>query len=607
MAGFTWTSTTSGDWNTATNWSPATVPNASDADVSITTPGTYTVTIAAGASDAVHSVALDSAAGTLEVDGTLDFSGGPGDITGPLEAVLTMNDGTIVNGGTMNPNFVVNSGTAVFTGTNGIYFGNGLTATAATTAVVSPSGGLAEYDTPTNTLFDGIFNANDGTIDIGGTLDGASGVAFNIQTLEGPPVNPAFVTEIILMGSSAAVNEWNGTKYVPVESTLTTITSRGTVFTLNHDYTTTNALTVGAGGLMFVSSGSLSATGGVTVNSGGTLEGSSASFGSSIVDNGTVVAAGGVLLLQGSISGSGVLTYDPTSTATIEIAGATGNAVSMVGTATLQLDAPSTFTGTVSAGGGDTIILQGITADSAVLNGSTLSVQNNGTQVYALATSGLTGDTFSVSTAAGAATIDIVCFARGARIRTPDGDVPVEELAVGQDVVTASGETVAIKWIGRRRVDCRRHPQPWRVWPIRISAGAFGNGLPRRDLLVSPQHAIFDHGVLVPARFLINDTTIVQEPVGHVEYFHVELPKHDLLLAEGLPTESYLENGDRNSFENGGGPMLLHPDFSRWSWDARACAELKVTGPELQAIRAKLARRAARQRRASAAGRSAAV
>ncbi len=604
MATFTWTSTKSGDWNTASNWSPATVPNASNADVLITTPGTYTVTIAAGASDAVHSVALDSAAGTLEVDGTLDFTGGPGDITGPLQAVLTMNGGTIVNGGTMNPNFLVNSGTAVFTGTNGIYFNNGITAIAATTALISPSGGLAEYTG--TTLFDGVFDANNGTIDIGGTLNGASSVAFNIQTLEGPPLNPAGYTDIILIGSASVVNEWNGTKYVPVESTLNTITSRGTVFALNRDWTTSNALTIDNGGLMFLSAGSLSATGGLTVKSGGTLEGSSSTFGSPIVNNGTVLAAGGVLLLQGSVSGSGVLGFDSGAHGTLEIAGTTGNPVLMAGTTTLQLDSPSNYTGTVSAGGSDTIILQGITADSAVLNGSTLSVKNGGTQVYALATSGLTGDTFSVSMVGGNAKIDIVCFARGTRIKTIDGDVPVEQLAVGQQVITASGQKAPITWVGRRRIDCRRHPEPWRVWPVRISAGAFGPNLPKRDLVVSPQHAIYDEGVLVPARFLVNDTTIVQEPVGQVEYFHVELPKHDLLIAEGLSTESYLENGDRNCFEDQGTAMVLHPDFSRWSWDARACAELKVTGPELQAIGAKLERRAASQRRAAAARRSAA-
>jgi collagen type I/II/III/V/XI/XXIV/XXVII alpha len=76
------------------------------------------------------------------------------------------------------------------------------------------------------------------------------------------------------------------------------------------------------------------------------------------------------------------------------------------------------------------------------------------------------------------------------------------------------------------------------------------------------------------------------------DYYHVELERHELLLAEGLAVESYLDTGDRASFENGGGAVVLHPDFARLVWDGRACAELKVTGPELDAVRARLERRA---------------
>jgi len=374
------------------------------------------------------------------------------------------------------------------------------------------------------------------------------------------------------------------------------------VLALNHDYITSNSLTLDAGGLMVLANDTLTASSGVTIQNGGLLQGNNATVTNAIVNNSSVQVGAGNLILLGAVSGSGVLSYDPAGQGTIEVAGATGNAVSMAGGTTLRLDAPASFTGTVSATPTSSIILQGITADSATLSGSTLSVMNGSVPVYALNLAGdYTGDTFSVSMVNGAADISVVCFARGTRIRTPDGYVPVESLEVGQMVLTASGKPQPIVWLGRRRVDCRRHPQPWRVWPIRISAGAFGPSLPKRDLLVSPQHAIFDEGVLVPARFLINDDTVQQEAVAQVEYFHIELPSHDLLLAEGLRAESYLDTGDRNTFENGGGALVLHPDFSRWTWDARACAELKVVGPELDTIRAKLARRAARQRKARVA------
>ena len=179
----------------------------------------------------------------------------------------------------------------------------------------------------------------------------------------------------------------------------------------------------------------------------------------------------------------------------------------------------------------------------------------------------------------------------------------MEDVAAGTRVRLAGGGTAPVVWVGRRAVDCARHPNPRQVWPVRVRAGAFGPGLPARDLWLSPQHAIYDEGVLVPAKLLVNGSTVTQEPVARVEYFHVKLERHDLLVAEGLACESYLDTGDRASFEGGGAALVLHPDFARLVWDGRACAELKVTGPELEAVRAKLARNAgARKSKRRAAG-----
>jgi hypothetical protein len=92
-------------------------------------------------------------------------------------------------------------------------------------------------------------------------------------------------------------------------------------------------------------------------------------------------------------------------------------------------------------------------------------------------------------------------------------------------------------------------------------------------------------GVLIPIRYLINGATIVQEPTDAVTYWHVELPQHDILLAEGLACESYLDTGNRNAFENGGGATMLHPDFAMRVWESESCAELVVGGAKLQAAR----------------------
>jgi hypothetical protein len=141
-------------------------------------------------------------------------------------------------------------------------------------------------------------------------------------------------------------------------------------------------------------------------------------------------------------------------------------------------------------------------------------------------------------------------------------------------------------------VDCRHHPEPRRVWPVRIDAGAFGSGQPHRDLWLSPDHAVFINEVLIPVKRLINEITITQVPVDKVTYYHVELPRHDVLLSEGLQTESFLDTGDRCDFENAAGCTRLHPNLAARVRDACACAPLMVTGAELEAARARVRKQA---------------
>ncbi|HEY8288900.1 MAG TPA: choice-of-anchor E domain-containing protein, partial [Acetobacteraceae bacterium] len=151
------------------------------------------------------------------------------------------------------------------------------------------------------------------------------------------------------------------------------------------------------------------------------------------------------------------------------------------------------------------------------------------------------------------------CFAAGTRIATEHGGVAVEALTVGQRVTLAHGGGAPIAWIGHRRIDCTRHPQPALVWPVRVRAGAFADTVPAHDLLFSPDHAIYMDDVLIPIRRLINGTTIVQEARDSVQYFHIELDRHDILLAEGLAVESFLDTGNKGQFSNGGSPVRLHP------------------------------------------------
>ena len=191
-----------------------------------------------------------------------------------------------------------------------------------------------------------------------------------------------------------------------------------------------------------------------------------------------------------------------------------------------------------------------------------------------------------------AAAAQIPCFAAGTRIATPEGPVAVEALCVGDRAVLAEGgKCEPIVWIGTRTVDCRRHPKPETIWPIRVSAGAFGENVPARDLYLSPDHAVFVNDVLVPVKLLVNGTSIAQVRRDQVTYYHVELPEHAVILAEGLPVESYLDVGDRANFADQG-VVRLFPDFAArlspdlTAWQTAACAELIFSGPVLEAARA---------------------
>jgi hypothetical protein len=192
----------------------------------------------------------------------------------------------------------------------------------------------------------------------------------------------------------------------------------------------------------------------------------------------------------------------------------------------------------------------------------------------------------------------VTCFAAGTSVKTARGERLVEDLVVGELVLAHFAGVASIKWIGQRRIDCRRHPRPEQVWPVRVCAGAVGDNQPRRDLWLSPDHAVFVDDLLTPIKYLVNSSSITQMPVDEFTYYHVELPQHDLLLAEGLLAESYLDVGDRSNFDNADGAIRLFPDFSTRGldtclrWEAYGCAPLVVTGEQLDRLRKRLAVRA---------------
>jgi Hint domain len=127
----------------------------------------------------------------------------------------------------------------------------------------------------------------------------------------------------------------------------------------------------------------------------------------------------------------------------------------------------------------------------------------------------------------------------------------VEDLAIGDKIVTLAGALCPIRWIGRRTL-AARFCDPLRAWPIRVKADALAAGVPSRDLLVSPDHALLIDDLLIHAGALVNGSSIVRETaVAELfSYFHIELENHEVIFAENTPAESFVDNVGRFGFDN---------------------------------------------------------
>jgi hypothetical protein len=153
------------------------------------------------------------------------------------------------------------------------------------------------------------------------------------------------------------------------------------------------------------------------------------------------------------------------------------------------------------------------------------------------------------------------CFCAGALILTDRGKVAVEDLKIGDLVITTEGDARPISWIGRRTV-AKRFGDPSRFWPVRIKAGALDENVPDRDLLISPDHAVLVDGVLINAGALVNGTSVLRETdvAETFVYYHVELDDHALLLVENAPAETFLDTVDRMAFDNWAEHEALYPE-----------------------------------------------
>lgn len=563
MATYTWTTSggsgVTGDWATPSDWllqgGGEGPPGSADTAV-ISASGNYTITINNNENDTVTAVSLNAAGADLAILGS-----GTLNLLGTLTATLGSVDltGTLIGG------------TVVDTGATLIFDTNTTTQMNATLDDVTWKGPMTLASGANLNILGGL-TVETAAGGLPGTINMTAGGA-SLFVLDGETLN----NETLAFGGNGGDALYNfstaGSTALTLGANFTLTQSGGSDFLVDDSTNSTG----------FVNEGNVTLTGGEllvigsTLNNGGTISGSGggtvglASI--ALTNSGLINAQAGGLVQLGSIT-SNTGTIEITGAGTLELSQSAAANVTLTGTGGDLLVDVTNYAGTISGlalGDSQTVDFTTLTfgnTTTATLNTSkdTLTVKETVSGTVSTATLSLsgsyTGDTFHLAADPNGGTdLTIACFASGTRIATEDGETPVESLRPGDLVRTVLGGAAPVVWIGYRHIDCERHSNPALAWPVRVAPDAFGAGQPARDLYLSPDHAVYMSGALVPIRLLINGTTIRQVELPTTTYYHVELGRHDVVLADGLPAETYLDTGNRVMFENGGGPVALHPDF----------------------------------------------
>ena len=171
---------------------------------------------------------------------------------------------------------------------------------------------------------------------------------------------------------------------------------------------------------------------------------------------------------------------------------------------------------------------------------------------------------------------DVACFLPGTRIATPTGEVAVERLAAGDQVLTHRGEARTVTWIGSGKVLAPRGRRS-AATPVIVRKSALAENVPNRDLRITKGHSIYVDNVLIPAEFLINHRSILWDDLAReVTFYHIELSVHDVLLANGAPAESYRDDGNRWMFRNAN---------TGWNQSPKPpCAPVMTGGPAVDKV-----------------------
>jgi autotransporter passenger strand-loop-strand repeat protein len=529
------------------------------------------VTLLSGATEEVGSGSTLSGAGIGAGVSLVLLSGGA------ASGTTVSSGGTIVlSGGTVEGTLTLSSGATEVVGrsqsVNGITVSNGVTVE---TVYYGVSGGVVSGATVLSggsvvvsgfAYADTVSKGGSQTIALDGVASGtivSSGGTQTIQSLgqaTGTIVQSGG-TEVVSAGGTTTSASVSGTETVYGSALSDTVNQGG-------------SQTIATGG---VASGTIVLSGGTEivqaggVASGGTVAGtvtvSGAATGMSINSGGIETAATG-----GSISGITV-----NSGGELVMSGGTASGVTLNQGASVDLATVAYATGdkavVITSNGVERLVLE-TSAGTPVTNGSSVILSGS-----------YTGAVFTVTTDGhGDALIsEPVCYLRGTRILTQSGERSIEELKIGDRVVTRFGGLRPIKWIGRSSylADDVRHDRE--SIPVHIRTGALGDGLPARDLYISPGHSMLLGGTLVLAKSLVNGITVTQDWLpSTLDYFQVELDTHDCVRAEGAWSETFADGpGLREKFHNLAEFYALFPDHRTPQALVALCAPRPERGPAL--------------------------
>jgi autotransporter passenger strand-loop-strand repeat protein len=430
---------------------------------------------------------------------------------------------------------------------------------------VAVFGGETVYGTTTNTVLDAAFLASSGGeqvlydtyqyVSSGGITTGttvnnldfqevrfsgqASGTTVNgggTQDVNGTTINTILSGGVQNVFGSSLFEAGNGT------ATGTTVDSGGQEFVYSGGTTINTRVNAGGHEILY-SNGTTTKT---TVNSGAVEYVSSGGIASE-----TLVSSDGFEY----VSSGGLASETLVSSGGFEVISAGGSATSTRvnngGFEVIYNGGSATDTDLLRGGTIDVAYLSYAAGGSAGVNASDLLTVSVGGHTYSQQLTGqYSGDHLVLESDSAGGTDIALCFCHDTMIATPAGEVKVQHLAVGDQVLTQLGTARPIVWIGTGRILATRGRRN-AATPVIVRKGALADNVPARDLRVTKSHSLLVDGALIPVEYLVNHRSIEwDDRAQEVRLYHIELETHDVLIANGAPAESYRDDGNRWLFRN---------------------------------------------------------